>query len=180
MSSKHFLRNQRKEIFKTLNQKNLKEEEKGIVTTILNSENFKKSQNIGIYIALNDEVYLNEIIEKSWQAGKSIYVPRIEGENMEFYEIKNWQDTEIWNFWILEPTYNCKKLNWSLDIIYVPGQVFTKAGKRIGRGKGYYDHFFATHTSLSQTKKIWVCFWYQIVDDFEIDNWDIVMDEMIF
>lgn len=95
MSSKHFLRNQRKEIFKTLNQKNLKEEEKGIVTTILNSENFKKSQNIGIYIALNDEVYLNEIIEKSWQAGKSIYVPRIEGENMEFYEIKNWQDTEI-------------------------------------------------------------------------------------
>ena len=180
MSSKQSLRQERKKIFQSIDKTTLKSEQEGIVDTILNSSDFKNAQNIWIYISLSDEVCLSKIIEKSWLAGKSIYIPKIEWENIEFYEIKSWQDTETWNFWILEPKKDCKILDTSLDIIYIPGQVFTKTGKRIGRGKGYYDRFFATHTSLLQTKKIWVCFWHQIIDDFEIDSWDIVMDEVIF
>jgi 5-formyltetrahydrofolate cyclo-ligase len=180
MLSKQSLRQERKKVFQSINKTILKNEQEGIVSSILQSEAFKKAQNIWIYIALPDEVYLNEIIEKAWLTGKSIYIPKIEWENIEFYEVKNWQDTEIWNFWILEPKKDCKKLDISLDIIYITGQVFTKKGKRIGRGKGYYDRFLATHTSLLNTKKIWVCFSHQIVGDFEIDSWDIVMDEVIF
>jgi 5-formyltetrahydrofolate cyclo-ligase len=180
MLSKQSLRQERKKVFESINKTILKNEQEGIVSMLLKSEDFKNAQNIWIYIALPDEVCLNEIIEKAWLTGKSIYIPKIEWEDIEFYEVKNWKDTEIWNFWILEPKKDCKKLNISLDIIYIPGQVFTREGKRIWRGKGYYDKFFATNTSLSDTKKVWVCFWHQIVDDFEIDSWDIVMDKIVY
>ncbi len=179
MKSKQELRAEQKKIFENIEKDILKAEQKKIISIILHSNDFKNAKNIGLYLALHDEVSLNEVIEIAWREGKWVYIPKIEWVVINFYKITHWQDIKTWTFWIQEPKDTCIKLQEKLNTIYIPWRVFTKAGKRVWRGKGYYDNFFNTNTSLSQAKKIWVCFWHQIVDDFEIDTWDILMNEVI-
>lgn len=38
--------------------------------------------------------------------------------------------------------------NSSETLVLVPGRAFTKSGKRIGRGSGYYDQFLTTYSQV--------------------------------
>lgn len=38
--------------------------------------------------------------------------------------------------------------NSSETLVLIPGRAFTKSGKRIGRGSGYYDQFLATYSQV--------------------------------
>ncbi|MFA7717828.1 MAG: 5-formyltetrahydrofolate cyclo-ligase, partial [Candidatus Absconditabacterales bacterium] len=64
----------------------------------------------------------------------------------------------------------------SIDIILVPGLAFTKNGKRLGRGQGYYDTFLAQYP---HAKKIGLGFTCQLVDELPVSDHDIVLDEII-
>jgi len=59
----------------------------------------------------------------------------------------------------------------------VPGRAFTKDGKRIGRGSGYYDKLLSKDPHL---QTIGVCFNCQIFEDLPQDEWDQKMDEVVF
>ena len=67
-----------------------------------------------------------------------------------------------------------------LDLMLVPGMAFTRDGKRLGRGKGYYD------TYLSKAKKstkmpvtIALAFDEQILDDIPVSDHDFVIDKVL-
>jgi len=62
-------------------------------------------------------------------------------------------------------------------LILAPGRAFTKDGKRIGRGSGYYDKLLSQHPHL---QTIGVCFNCQIFEDLPQDEWDKQMDEVVF
>ncbi|KAK9234440.1 hypothetical protein V1525DRAFT_59024 [Lipomyces kononenkoae] len=54
-------------------------------------------------------------------------------------------------FTIKEPSEGEDALATSgLDLIIIPGLVFSKACERIGRGKGFYDNFIELHRTVSQ------------------------------
>ncbi len=69
-------------------------------------------------------------------------------------------------------------------LVLVPGRAFTKGGKRLGRGKGFYDLY------LSCLKKNYpdphklifagVCFDFQLVEEneLEVSDYDVQMDEV--
>ncbi|PKM99704.1 MAG: 5-formyltetrahydrofolate cyclo-ligase [Elusimicrobia bacterium HGW-Elusimicrobia-2] len=63
-----------------------------------------------------------------------------------------------------------------LDLILVPGIMFSLAGGRIGFGHGYYDRFLA---SCAPAVKAGVCFEAQLGEDFEPDKDDVSMDFVI-
>ena len=58
----------------------------------------------------------------------------------------------------------------------VPGRAFTRDGKRIGRGGGWYDRLLSSSPDLY---KMGVCFDFQVFDDLPIEEHDVVMDEVI-
>jgi 5-formyltetrahydrofolate cyclo-ligase len=65
----------------------------------------------------------------------------------------------------------------SIDVAIIPGMAFDNKGHRLGRGKGYYDRFLSQLTS--KTKKIGLCFPWQLVDVVPTDKNDISMDCVI-
>ena len=61
-------------------------------------------------------------------------------------------------------------------IALVPGVAFDAAGRRLGRGRGYYDRFLAAHPHIY---KIGVCFDFQKVPEVPADGQDVAVDEVI-
>lgn len=57
-----------------------------------------------------------------------------------------------------------------LDVILVPGIAFTRAGRRLGRGGGYYDRLLAQ--CGARTARIGICFDCQIVDELPAEPHD--------
>lgn len=69
-----------------------------------------------------------------------------------------------------------------LDLIIVPGLGFTVNGKRLGRGKGYYDQCIAeykTKYSSNSLKTIGLSFSQQICSDIPTNQQDSLVDFVI-
>jgi 5-formyltetrahydrofolate cyclo-ligase len=59
--------------------------------------------------------------------------------------------------------------------LLIPGLAFTKEGKRLGRGKGYFDRYLENYNGI----KIGVCFEVQVFDDLQNDEHDVLMDYVV-
>ena len=86
------------------------------------------------------------------------------------------QDLQAGAFGILEPTGKLFTDYKKIDVAVVPGMAFDKEGRRLGRGKGYYDRFLRL---LPNTYKIGICFSWQLVDHVPTDEHDILMDQVL-
>ena len=63
-------------------------------------------------------------------------------------------------------------------LILVPGRAFTKSGKRIGRGKGFYDIYLSSLPQIFDIKKSGVCFSEQLLAELPTTPDDIMMDNV--
>lgn len=61
------------------------------------------------------------------------------------------------------------------EIVIVPGLGFGPDGKRLGRGKGFYDRYFEASPAI----KIGIAFEMQIEEDIPTDPHDITMDFVV-
>ena len=111
----------------------------------------------------------------TWKNKKIVVVPKVNGNDMEFYVIKNMNDLEIQSFGIREAKHNFVFDKNSIDLFLVPGVAFDMSGKRMGFGKGYYDRYLLD----LDTYKIGICFREQLDDNIPTDEYDIKMDEII-
>lgn len=63
-------------------------------------------------------------------------------------------------------------------LILVPGRAFTKSGKRIGRGKGFYDIYLTGLPQIFDIKKSGVCFSEQLLPELPTTPDDVLMDNI--
>ena len=64
-------------------------------------------------------------------------------------------------------------------LLLVPGRAFTKDGRRLGRGKGFYDIYFSQMPLVYDIKKSGVCLACQLMTDLPTTPDDILMDDVI-
>lgn len=133
------------------------------------------------YYSLPDEVCTHQLIDSLVADGKTVLLPKvIDEETMTWYPYHSAQDLKEGAFHIMEPAGVTKEPSFCCDnlcyAILVPGVAFDTAGHRLGRGRGYYDRFLASHPELY---KIGVCFDFQKVPEVPSDEYDIPVDEVI-
>ncbi len=147
-----------------------------IFTTIERDETFKYSSTVALFASLSDELPTDRVIDR-WSRTKRILLPRV-GENyaMEFYEYDP-STLASGSYGINEPQGGEPFPPSQIDLIIVPGVAFTLDGKRLGRGKGYYDRFLSIPQVRAKT--IGVCYLHQIVDDLPTEEHDVIMDEVV-
>lgn len=164
----------RKEYIYIRNHINNKKEKSKIITSkILSHPRFINASTIGLYASLDDEVSTDSLINKSLELGKSVYLPKVVGDDILFYKINSLDELNIGTFGVREPIEN-KSLS-DFDLIIVPGVVFDSNNNRMGYGKGYYDRFLEGKNCY----KIGICFKEQMIQNLCVEDYDIKMDEVV-
>lgn len=104
-----------------------------------------------LYAPIQNEVSTKPLFDLLSTQGKQIFFPRIQKNNMKFYKVQAWQDLQIQQGKIPEPSPNLEEWdpqNFDQTIAIVPGIGFSPDGHRMGFGQGFYDRFFEDHQNL--------------------------------
>jgi len=65
----------------------------------------------------------------------------------------------------------------------VPGLAFTRSGKRLGRGKGYYDNYLQRYRQVAGMRPVFtiaLAFKQQIFDNIPTSEYDVNIDMVLF
>ncbi|MBZ2175933.1 5-formyltetrahydrofolate cyclo-ligase [Schnuerera sp. xch1] len=157
------------------------EKSKIIQDNLFNFKPFKRSNFIFTFISTDEEINTHNIIKKSIIAGKRIGVPITvpKEKKMIVSELKDFdKELELGFYDILTPQnkYIREVSPNIIDVVLVPGLIFTKDGYRIGYGGGYYDRFLNKTTDVV---KIGLCFEMQLSETIPISTYDIPVDYII-
>jgi 5-formyltetrahydrofolate cyclo-ligase len=141
-----------------------------------------------LFLSLKNEIDTQAIMEAAFGAGKKVFAPRVEGRDLVFYRIFPFEmNGAAWRegaFGIREPfpTPENRLKNGDFPaLILTPGLAFDRQGGRLGRGRGYYDRFFAAldsgKTALPYTA-FGLCMECQLVSLVPLAPQDKRMDEV--
>ena len=134
-----------------LPKEEVREKSLRIMRRIEETETFKNADNLLAYIDFRGEVATRTLIEKAWELGKKVYVPRVAGKEMEFYQIYSFEDLEKGAYGILEP----------------------KKEFPVGYGGGFYDRYFEKRKDIC---RIAAAYEMQIVEEIETEEFDLPAD----
>lgn len=134
---------------------------------------FLLADRIMMYHSLPDELYTHDFLRK-WAGKKRFYLPRINGVDLEVLPYEE-SRLELGAFHIEEPTGKDVTDPSDIELVVVPAVAYDRKGKRLGRGKGFYDRFLK-HTKAT---KVGVGYEFQLVDELPSEAHDIPMDIVI-
>ncbi len=135
---------------------------------------FAAARCVALFCALGDEPDMGGALAAWRAAGLRIVVPRVEGEVMHLYDYDPATQC-IGAFGIEEPGPEARRCApEEIDLIVVPGVAFTRAGARMGRGRGYYDKYLAL--AGFRACKVGVCYGHQLLDALPAEPHDVPMD----
>ena len=138
---------------------------------------FLDARWIYTYISCRNELETSGIIQWCFRHGKRVAAPKVEGKDMDFYEIRSLEDCVTGAYGIREPEGgNPEKRIEEKGFMLVPGLAFDKKGNRLGYGGGFYDRYLAKHSGL-QTAALGYHF--QVIPEIPAETHDIKMDYII-
>ncbi|MGG0274027.1 5-formyltetrahydrofolate cyclo-ligase [Bacillus rhizoplanae] len=172
----------RKEILQRMNA--LSEEQyttlsEKIADSLYKQQEWIAAQTIGITLSMEREVNTYAIIEKAWEEGKAIVVPKCNRETrtMTFHQITNFEqlETVYMNLREPDPSITEEVSAEEIDLLLVPGVAFTRKGERVGYGGGYYDRYLVNYKG----KTLSLVFDFQIVSHIPVEPFDKTVQKII-
>jgi 5-formyltetrahydrofolate cyclo-ligase len=127
-------------------------------------------------------------LEAAFAEKKRVFVPRVEKNGLVFYETGPSGPWTEGPFGIREPFFKGDDTERPLSpedfpaLIIVPGLAFDPSGKRLGRGKGYYDRFFAElekNVPADKYRAIGLCMEIQMVAGVPASSLDKKMNGLL-
>ncbi len=128
---------------------------------------YRKASGLLCYVSCKSEVQTAVLMEHAWKEGKSVYCPKVCGNEMEFYRITGLGDLEAGYKGIREPQdrdemlFSRAVMQEGNYLMIMPGCAFDKEGNRIGYGGGYYDRYLEKHGGIETMA---ICFEMQIAE----------------
>lgn len=157
-----------------------------IIQRIINSEFYKQSHSIALYLSADGEVDLATLIDKIYEQDKRCYLPVILSKSEGIIRFAPYHaQTHLRKncFAILEPVYQQKSLRIAqqIDLILAPLVAFDEQGSRLGMGGGYYDRALQHLKSDNSTAPVFVGVAHeqQKVKKLDIQSWDVTLNAVI-
>mgnify|MGYP001488102560 FL=1 len=110
---------------------------------------FKRADRIYTYVSMDNEIDTIMLIDYSLSLEKRVFVPRVSGKDMEFYEISDISELNPGYMGIYEPDINGREPDYSrTGFMCMPGLAFDRSYNRIGYGGGFYDRYLSVENKL--------------------------------
>lgn len=166
-------------VFKNQKEDELFRKSRKIMGALLRSKLFKQAKTVMFYVSLGSEVNTSEMIKEALRLGKKVVVPVCTGNRkIEPCLLKEKGILRRGPYGIREPARKKPVGLEELDLIIVPGLAFDKTGRRLGRGKGFYDCFLA---SLPKGyRSIGLAYDFQILPSIPSADHDVNVHKVIF
>ena len=134
---------------------------------------------IAVYLASPQEIDLSPFIRKILESGVKVVAPRWNGETYELAVLKGLDDAHLRKgpMGILEPAEAEIVSPKAVGVWLIPGLAFTRNGKRLGYGGGWYDRLLAD--APKDAWKIGIAHAFQIADDLPSESHDILLSKVI-
>src|SRR5262249_30907805 len=114
------------------------------------------------YHAIGDEVPLERVASWCAERGVRVVYPVVVGAELELAP---------------DVTRPERVAIAEVDVFVVPGQVFDRAGRRLGRGGGHYDRLLARRSANATV--VGMCYADRVVDELPEDPWDVPMHALV-
>ena len=154
-----------------------------VIDRLWQDPHWQQAQTVLLYHSLPDEVGTHDLIRRAAAAGKRVLLPVVDGDDLELREYQDEGSLEEGAFHIQEPTGPAVTDLSAIDLAVIPGVAFTPDGRRLGRGRGYYDRLLARLTRQPALARvpylIGVCWPFQLVEDIPTEAHDISMNRVI-
>lgn len=162
-------------------RKALSDEERSLASASVNeklfsSELWQKAKSVFTFVSYNSEIDTYGIMRQALADKKRLFVPRVEGQDMFFFEIND-IDKELvpGAYGIMEPNTLGQDISRA-GLMIVPGLAFDSNKNRLGYGGGFYDRYLSL-PNIHET--VAIGFDFQLIDSVPCEANDIKMDYII-
>ena len=149
-----------------------------IFNKLIKKADFVNAKTIAIYLSLPNEFNTKNLINYMISQKKRVCVPKINENEIVFYEIDELTQFRQNKFKIFEPINSFVINKNEIDLIVTPGLMFHKSGYRLGYGGGFYDKYLKDYLgntiALTFKKNLTKTLWQ--VDTFDIKIKKIIND----
>lgn len=175
-NAKQQLRRQIREKLKTIPASDKQSLSRQAAELLSLQSRWQQAKSILFHAPIPGELDLWGLVSEALNSGRTVALPRFVAEDNLYIvcEIDNLDgDLQPGQFGIREPSEDCRQISLNrLDLILVPGVAFDLQGRRLGRGKGYYDQLLAE----VRGPICGVAFDEQIVTEVPLEPHDVVVD----
>lgn len=131
---------------------------------------------VGLYWAVRGELPTRGIFHRLSQEGRSLCLPRLGAEGLEFAEARDESDLVPGAWGILEPDPRLPVVPIEgLTDLLVPGVAFDLKGGRLGWGKGYYDRALKDFRG----RRWALAYDFQVLDSIPTDERDEAVERIV-
>lgn len=158
----------------TLNHRQQREQQ--IYDQLFTVSAWENARSIAVTLSFRNECSTDPIIEKAWELGKQVVIPKVVQREMKFFEyLPNSRLVET-TMGIREPDDTAveRSLN-TIDLCLVPGRAFMRNGFRVGWGGGFYDRALVDYRGNTLA----VAFECQLVPAFAVESFDRPVDQIV-
>lgn len=147
-----------------------------VIHHLMDHPKWQSARTVLLYHSLPDEVNTHQLITSALHQGKRVILPVVVGDDLELRECISIDDLHEGAFHIFEPDGEPFTDFDAIDLAIIPGVAFTTDGRRLGRGRGYYDRLLKRNKTVY---KIGICWPFQLLPDIPTEQHDIRLDEVV-
>ncbi len=174
---KNVIRKQMKSLRKNMEREDRFQKSMAIFEQVIMVPEFKRADKIFTYVSMDDEIDTIMLIDYSLSLEKRVFVPRVTGNDMEFYEISDISELSPGYFGIYEPDINGKEPEYSrAGFMCMPGLAFDKQFNRIGYGGGFYDRYLSRENKFYKAA---LAYEYQVLEHVPAEECDVKPDMIV-
>lgn len=141
---------------------------------------YSEAKTLALYAPIRGEVPTGDILSAALADGKTVCYPlsHVRGRILSFRTIVAETELEPGRLGVREPTSSADLIPVDhIDVFVVPGLGFSRDGKRLGRGGGYYDA--TLKAGADHSRRVGLAFYEQVLADIPVTPEDVPMDLIV-
>ncbi|MBF5041258.1 5-formyltetrahydrofolate cyclo-ligase [Aggregicoccus sp. 17bor-14] len=151
-----------------------------VQSRFLASPYYQKARTVALYAPIRGEVPTRDILIAALADEKVVCYPlsHVHGRILSFRAITSESELEPGRLGVREPNSASELVPVDqIDLFVVPGLGFTRDGKRLGRGGGYYDA--TLRAASARSRRVGLAFSDQVVNVLPTNQDDVDMDLVV-